>query len=173
MWLRNSLGRGVCVAKYLLPDPVGRDAVKCGKVRGDRTWRSRQPSGFHRRTDDLFCSDVNHTRRIQSRNTGPLHTLLSWFLIRDFHDLGSTTFRDEHESCQKFCSSIACQKLACNAGFISRRQLSACWLRWRCFCGAAVGFHLLCKTAPRQQQTMHLPPQDSASLRQTCLRRRA
>ena len=138
----------------IYPAPGSRQSRN--KVRGNRARPSWQRSSLRGGTADQFCFDGNNTRCVQSRNACRLHTILGWFSVHDFHNPGSTAVRDEHESRQKSCSSIACELLACSLALLRRansgharcsRSLPACSRR----CPS-----LLRKTASRQRQTMHL-----------------
>jgi len=121
------------------------------QVRGHRTRCSRQRRGFHRRTGDLFCSDVNHTRRVESRNPGALHTILRRSPVRDLHNHGSATFRNEHESCQKLRTSVACELLARNLALFHRANPGDAYRRRNIPARARRSSSLLRKTASRQQ----------------------
>jgi formate hydrogenlyase transcriptional activator len=143
----GALGGG-CFARYFF---AARGWPSHSDGCGNHIRRGRQRGSFRERTADLFCSDVNNSRCVQSRSTFALHTILGWFSVHDFHYRGSAAVRDEHESRQKFCASISCELLACtlalfhcaNSGDAGRCRGVSAGLPWNP--------SLLRKTAPCEQ----------------------
>jgi hypothetical protein len=118
-------------------------------VRSDSARRIRHGSGICCGTDDLFYSDDHDLDRIQSRNTGTIHTLFCRRTICDLHDIRDPDFRDEHEPRANVRLSISRRLLARALDLFHCANIGDAGRRGDFPASSQGGWSLLRKAAPR------------------------